>query len=81
LKGIIPKVNNKFCQESLYQREELIGENHNIVRHPDMPKDTFRRLWQTIGHGKIFNAPVKNRRKDGTPLIPLSFGCAFFYLT
>jgi methyl-accepting chemotaxis protein len=67
LKGIITKVNDKFCDESLYTREELIGQNHNIVRHPDMPKDAFRTLWQTIGNGKIFNAPVKNRRKDGTP--------------
>lgn len=67
LKGVITKVNDKFCDESLYTREELIGQNHNIVRHPDMPKDAFKQLWQSIGNGKVFNAPVKNRRKDGTP--------------
>ena len=67
LKGYITYVNDKFCEESLYTREELIGQNHNIVRHTDMPKEAFKLLWQTIGNGKIFNAPVKNRRKDGTP--------------
>lgn len=67
LKGVITQVNDKFCEESLYKREELIGQNHNIVRHPDMPKDAFKQLWQTIGNGNVFNAPVKNRRKDGTP--------------
>ena len=67
LKGYITYVNDKFCEESMYTREELIGQNHNIVRHMDMPKEAFKLLWQTIGNGKIFNAPVKNRRKDGTP--------------
>ena len=67
LKGYITYVNDKFCEEAQYAREELIGQNHNIVRHADMPKEAFKQLWQTIGGGKIFNAPVKNRRKDGTP--------------
>ncbi len=67
LKGVITKVNDKFCEESLYKREELIAQNHSIVRHPDMPKEAFKLLWQTIGNGKVFNVPVKNRRKDGTP--------------
>jgi len=67
LKGYITYVNDKFCEESLYTREELIGKNHNIVRHADMPKEAFKLLWQTVGNGKIFNAPVKNRRKDGSP--------------
>ena len=67
LKGYITYVNDKFCEESLYTREELIGQNHNIVRHPDMPKEAFKLLWQTVGNGNIFNAPVKNRRKDGSP--------------
>jgi len=38
-----------------------------MVRHADMPKEAFKQLWQTVGNGNIFNAPVKNRRKDGTP--------------
>ena len=67
LKGYITYVNDKFCEEAQYTREELIGQNHNIVRHADMPKEAFKQLWQTVGSGNIFNAPVKNRRKDGTP--------------
>ena len=67
LKGYITYVNDKFCEEAKYTREELIGQNHNIVRHADMPKEAFKQLWQTVGNGQIFNAPVKNRRKDGTP--------------
>lgn len=67
LKGYITYVNDKFCEEAQYTREELIGQNHNMVRHADMPKEAFKQLWQTVGNGNIFNAPVKNRRKDGTP--------------
>jgi methyl-accepting chemotaxis protein len=67
LKGYITYVNDKFCEEAQYTREELIGQNHNMVRHADMPKEAFKQLWQTVGSGNIFNAPVKNRRKDGTP--------------
>ena len=67
LKGYITSVNDKFCEVAQYKREELIGQNHNIVRHEDMPKEAFKALWQTIGRGEIFNAPVKNKKKDGTP--------------
>jgi methyl-accepting chemotaxis protein len=67
LKGYITNVNDKHCEVSQYKREELIGANQNIVRHPDMPKEIFRELWATITRGEIFRGPVKNRRKDGTP--------------
>jgi methyl-accepting chemotaxis protein len=67
LKGFITDVNDKFCETAQYTREELIGQNHNIVRHPDMSKDAFKLLWQTIGKGDIFFAPVKNKKKDGSP--------------
>lgn len=67
LKGYITYVNDKHCEVSQYSREELIGSNQNIVRHPDMPKDVFKEMWATIGKGKIFKGLVKNRRKDGTP--------------
>lgn len=67
LKGYITFVNDKFCDVAQYKREELIGQNHNIVRHEDMPKEAFKLLWQTIGRGEVFNAPVKNKKKDGTP--------------
>lgn len=67
LRGYITYVNDKHCEVSQYSREELVGANQNIVRHPDMPKELFKELWSTIGKGKIFRGPVKNRKKDGTP--------------
>ena len=67
LKGYITYVNDKFCEVAQYKREELIGANHNIVRHPDMPKDAFKALWSTVGKGEVFRADVKNKKKDGTP--------------
>jgi len=67
LKGNITYVNDKFCEVAKYTREELIGKPHNIVRHPDMPKEAFKQMWATIGSGKIFRAEVKNKAKDGTP--------------
>ncbi|CUS31474.1 methyl-accepting chemotaxis protein [Candidatus Nitrospira nitrificans] len=67
LKGDIVTANDKFCEVSKYSREELIGRGHNIVRHPDMPKEVFKQMWATIGRGQIFRGVVKNRAKDGTP--------------
>ncbi len=67
LRGHITDINEKFVQVSKYSREELIGSPHNITRHPDMPKATFKEVWNTIGHGKIFRGMIKNRAKDGTP--------------
>ncbi len=48
LEGIITFVNDEFCKISGFSREELIGQNHNIIRHPDVPKDVFQKLWDTI---------------------------------
>jgi methyl-accepting chemotaxis protein len=67
LKGNIVTVNDKFIQVSKYPKEELIGKGHNTTRHPDMPKEVFKQMWSTIGHGQIFRGIVKNRAKDGTP--------------
>jgi len=67
LKGDILSVNEKFLEVSKYSREELIGKPHNTTRHPDMPKETFKELWSTIGRGKPFRGIIKNRAKDGTP--------------
>ncbi|HSZ26384.1 MAG TPA: PAS domain-containing protein, partial [Cytophagaceae bacterium] len=67
LKGFITYVNDKHCEVSQYSREELLGANQNIVRHPDMPKSLFKEMWSTIGRGKIFRGKVKNKKKDGTP--------------
>lgn len=66
-KGIITYVNDKFCQLSGYSKEELIGKSHNIVRHPDTPKETFKDMWHTIKNlQKTWHGTVKNRKKDGS---------------
>lgn len=63
--GNITYVNETFCEVSGYTKEELIGKPHNIVRHPDMPKEIFKELWDTIKAKKIFKGIIKNRNKNG----------------
>jgi len=65
--GNILSVNDKFVEVSQYSRDELIGQPHSTTRHPDMPKETFKKLWQTIGRGELFRGVIKNRAKDGSP--------------
>lgn len=65
--GTITFVNDTFCKVAQYNRDELIGKPHNIVRHPDMPKAVFKEMWDTIKKGEIFQGIVKNKAKDGTP--------------
>lgn len=65
LKGIITYANRKFCEIAGYTKDELTGKNHNIVRHPDMPKAAFQEVWDTIKADKGWTGIVKNLRKDG----------------
>ncbi|NPA10630.1 MAG: PAS domain S-box protein [Epsilonproteobacteria bacterium] len=65
LKGNITDVNEMFEKISGYKKDELIGKPHNIVRHPDMPRSIFKKLWATIEGGKIFRGTIKNKKKDG----------------
>ncbi len=65
IKGKITFVNKKFCEISGYTQEELLGKAHSIIRHPDMPKEVFRELWQTIEAKQIWHGIVKNRTKEG----------------
>ena len=65
LSGIITYVNDKFCQVSGYTKEELIGRNHNIIRHPETKRDFFTQLWNTISQKKVFKGIIKNRKKNG----------------
>lgn len=51
-KGIIVSVSQAFCDISGYTKEELLGNNHRIIRHEDMPKELFSELWSTISSGK-----------------------------
>ncbi len=65
LKGIITYANDTFVELSGFTRDELIGKNHNIVRHPDMPPQAFEDLWRTIKAGLPWRGVVKNRAKSG----------------
>jgi PAS domain S-box len=65
LKGIITYANDAFVEMSGFTCEELIGKNHNLVRHPDMPAAAFAWLWDTIKQGKPWRGIVKNRCKNG----------------
>lgn len=57
--------NSAFIQVSGFERDELIGKPHNLVRHPDMPKEAFADMWRTLKEGQSWSALVKNRRKNG----------------
>ncbi|WP_040727708.1 methyl-accepting chemotaxis protein [Thiomicrorhabdus sp. Kp2] len=65
LHGTITDVNEAFVRISGYSREELIGQPHNIMRHPDVPKTVFKDLWQTLKSDKPWVQLVKNRCKGG----------------
>ncbi|MDA0128347.1 methyl-accepting chemotaxis protein [Vibrio sp. MarTm2] len=63
--GKIKFINDEFVSISGFSREELIGQDHNIVRHPDMPPAAFKSLWATVKDGKVWRGIVKNRCKNG----------------
>lgn len=66
LKGRITYCNSNFISVSGFTREELLGQPHNLVRHPDMPEEAFRDMWKTIHEDNLpWSALVKNRRKNG----------------
>lgn len=65
-KGNIQTVSKAFCKISGYEKEELVGKSHNIVRHPDMPKSLYEELWNTITKGQTWKGEIKNLKKDGT---------------
>ena len=64
-KGKITFCNDYFMEISGYSHDELIGQPHSVVRHPDMPKVVFKLLWVMISTGHNINAVVKNLAKDG----------------
>ena len=64
-KGVITYANAAFCRIAGFSLDELIGENHNIVRHPDMPLAAFEDLWNKSSAGLPWRGAVKNRCKDG----------------
>ena len=65
LDGKITSASEAFSKRCGYSKDELIGQSHNIVRHPDMPKSAFKAMWGTIKAGKTWRGEVKNLKKDG----------------
>lgn len=63
--GKITYVNGAFCEISGFSEDELLGQPHNVVRHPDMPSAVFADLWATLDAGKAWRGLIKNRCKDG----------------
>lgn len=85
-KGVITYCNDDFSVIAGFEQSELIGQAHNIVRHPDMPKAAFEQLWETVKQGKPWMGVVKNRCKNGdhywvdayvTPLIEQGKVCGY----
>jgi len=64
LQGVITYANETFAEISGYEMDEIIGQPHSIVRHPDMPSVVFKDLWETIQNKKQWSGVVKNLRKD-----------------
>ena len=63
--GNIVLANEDFLRISEYSQDELIGQPHNMVRHPDMPKAAFKGLWETLKRGEVWTGYVKNQTKSG----------------
>ncbi len=64
-RGVITYADPNFVKISGFSEDELIGQPHNLVRHPDMPAFAFKDLWETINAGNIWTGIVKNRSKNG----------------
>ncbi|MBV5278652.1 MAG: PAS domain S-box protein, partial [Campylobacteraceae bacterium] len=66
LDGNITYVSKAFENISKYSKDELLGQNHRIIRHPDMPSNIYKELWETIANGEIWQGEIHNKAKDGS---------------
>ena len=64
--GDITYVSDAFCNISGYTKEELMGKNHRIIRHPDLPNSFYKNMWDTVTADQIWEGEIKNRKKDGS---------------
>lgn len=64
-RGVITSTSDAFCAISGYSEQELIGNNHRIVRHEDMPESIYQDLWSTIVRGETWQGELKNKKKNG----------------
>jgi PAS domain S-box-containing protein len=75
--GIITYVNDEFCRVMGYERSELIGQNHNVVRHPSVPESFFKEMWNTLHSLIVWRGHIHNKAKDGhsvyidTTIVPI----------
>lgn len=65
-KGVITYINEPFIRMSGFTEQELIGQAHNIIHHPDMPSEAFADFWEMLKQGRPWSGIVKNRSKDGS---------------
>ncbi len=65
LQGNIIYANQRFCDISGFSRDELLGQNHRVVKSDEHPAAVFEELWRTITHGQVWRGEIKNRKKDG----------------
>ncbi len=64
-RGVITYTSEAFCEISGYSEQELIGQSHGLLRHPDMPDEIYRDLWKTLRSGQTWQGELKNRKKNG----------------
>jgi len=69
LNGTITYVNDNYCESTGYSREELIGGNHKVLRHPDVPGSTYAQMWKDIQAKKTWKGVIKNYKKDRSEFI------------
>lgn len=67
--GVITYVNDKFCDSSQYNKKELLGKTHRVVKHPNTKKTVYENMWKTIKGKKTWQGIIENKRKDGSSYI------------